>query len=66
MQAHELENNVVTPAPTNTSSFMGNKNGNGPNWAMVAPTEGSYNTHMGHFNKTFKGNKTKLGKYWAN
>ena len=62
VQAHELENNVVTPAPINTSSFMGNKNGNGPNWAMVAPTGGSYNTHMGHFNKTFKGNKNKTGQ----
>ena len=54
VQAHELENN--------TSSFKGNTNGNGPNWAMVAATGGSYNTHMGHFNKTFKGNKNKTGQ----
>ena len=62
VQAHELENNVVTPATTNTSSFKGIKNGNGPNWAMVAATGGSYNTHMGHFNKTFKDNKNKTGQ----
>ena len=62
VEAHELENNVVAPAATNTSSFKGNKNGNGPNWAMVAATGGSYNTHMGHFNKIFKGNKNKTGQ----